>query len=374
MIPVVVGSSPINHPMSFFYTLAMNLLNCSINQIQKLLIQMQEKSFHATQIFKWIHQQCEDDFARMTNLPQSLRIKLAAQFSISTPKLINEKIASDGTIKWLLAVDEINKIETVFIPEENRYTLCVSSQAGCALNCHFCSTAQQGFNRNLTVAEIIGQLFFANARLKSKGISVTNVVMMGMGEPLTNYKAVTESMQIMLHDHAYGLSRRRVTLSTSGIVPRILDLAHDCPVSLAISLHASNNLIRSKIMPINDKHNIESLLNACNYYIPYSPRQFVTFEYVMLKNINDSVAHAQELSLLLQNINCKINLIPFNPFPQTNFQCSDNKQIQLFKDKLIKLSGKVVTVRKTRGDDVDAACGQLAGSILNKKVTKIYSN
>jgi 23S rRNA (adenine2503-C2)-methyltransferase len=346
----------------------MNLLDFSLKQMKDLLIEMQEKSFHALQLFKWIHQHFEDDFEQMSNLPKSLRAKLAEQYHISAPKLVAEKIASDGTIKWLLAVDDINKIEAVFIPEENRYTLCISSQAGCALNCHFCSTAQQGFNRNLTVAEIIGQLFFANQRLKPKGITITNVVMMGMGEPLTNYKAVVHAMHTMLDDNAYGLSRRRVTLSTSGIVPRILELAVDCPVSLAVSLHASNDQVRSQIMPINDKHNIESLLKACNHYIPYSPRQFITFEYVMLKGINDTIEHAKELSNLLKDISCKINLIPFNPFPKTNFECSDNKQIQIFKDRLIKLSGKVVTVRKTRGEDVDAACGQLAGSILNKKV------
>ena len=346
----------------------MNLLNCSFKQLQDILVGMQEKPFHANQLFRWMHQHFIDDFEQMTNLPKSLRAKLAEQYNITTPQLVSEKIASDGTIKWLLAVDAVNKIETVFIPEESRYTLCISSQAGCALNCHFCSTAQQGFNRNLTIAEIIGQLFFANQSLKPRGITITNVVMMGMGEPLTNYKAVVHAMQTMLHDHAYGLSRRRVTLSTSGIVPRIIDLATDCPVSLAISIHASNDEVRSKIMPINDKHNIEELLNACMHYIPYSPRHFVTFEYVMLKDINDSLTHAKELAKLLYNVPCKVNLIPFNPFPQTDFVCSDSKQINIFKEALIKHSKKVVTVRKTRGEDVDAACGQLAGSILNKKV------
>ena len=345
----------------------MNLLNYSLNDLENLLLKMQENKFHATQIFQWIHQHYENNFNNMTNLPQKLRNKLIADFSISTPQLITEKIAQDGTIKWLLAVDDINKIETVFIPETNRYTLCISSQAGCALNCHFCSTAQQGFNRNLTVAEIIGQLFFANQQLKSSGIKITNVVMMGMGEPLTNYKSVVAAINIMLNDHGYGLSKRRVTISTSGISPRIIDLAQQAPVSLAVSLHAAKDEVRTKIMPINNKYNIESLLTACKYYIPYSPRKFITFEYVMLDNINDRVEDAKSLANLINDISCKINLIPFNPFPQTNFKCSDSKAIQQFKDTIVKLTGKVVTIRKTRGEDVDAACGQLAGSILNKK-------
>jgi 23S rRNA (adenine2503-C2)-methyltransferase len=330
---------------------------------------------------KWIHQRGEPDFDAMTDIAKSFRQKLALDAAVTPPALMAEQIAKDGTRKWLLDVGTGNGVEAVFIPEDDRGTLCVSSQVGCALDCGFCSTARQGFNRNLSTAEIIGQLWWANrrmsldaSRLGDAGLVdnrngdtriVSNVVMMGMGEPLANYDNVVAAMKLMLDDNAYGLSRRRVTLSTSGIVPAIDRLREDCPVALAVSLHAPNDRIRDDIVPINKKYPLHQLLAACTRYLEKAPRDFITFEYVMLDGINDSVENARELVALVRDVPCKFNLIPFNPFPNAGFKRSTRDAILRFRDILIN-AGYVATVRKTRGDDIDAACGQLAGQVLDK--------
>ncbi|MBY0445793.1 MAG: 23S rRNA (adenine(2503)-C(2))-methyltransferase RlmN, partial [Burkholderiales bacterium] len=330
---------------------------------------------------KWIHQRGEPDFDAMTDIAKSFRQKLALDAAVTPPGLMAEQIAKDGTRKWLLDVGTGNGVEAVFIPEDDRGTLCVSSQVGCALDCGFCSTARQGFNRNLSTAEIIGQLWWANrrmsldaSRLGDAGLAdnrngdtriVSNVVMMGMGEPLANYDNVVAAMKLMLDDNAYGLSRRRVTLSTSGIVPAIDRLREDCPVALAVSLHAPNDRIRDDIVPINKKYPLHQLLAACTRYLEKAPRDFITFEYVMLDGINDSVENARELVALVRDVPCKFNLIPFNPFPNSGFKRSQRDAILRFRDILIN-AGYIATVRKTRGDDIDAACGQLAGQVLDK--------
>lgn len=359
-----------------------NLLGYDLVQMKAFFTEIGEQPFRAVQVIKWIHQYGVDDFSKMTNVSKVLRSKLADVAHVTPPEIIMEQKASDGTIKWLMRLDSGNSIETVFIPEDNRGTLCVSSQIGCALDCGFCSTAKQGFNRNLTAAEIIAQLWLANKALNQfafdeEGVSlqkvqdsrhrvITNVVLMGMGEPLLNVDNVVAAVHLMLEDHAYGLSKRRVTISTAGVVPALKRLREECDVSLAISLHASNDRIRDQIVPLNKKYPISELLAACQFYFKGNTKkkQF-TIEYVMLAGINDSEKSAYELAVLLKNLPCKINLIPFNPFPGSEFSCSKMQVIDHFKDILYK-AGYVVVVRKTRGDDIDAACGQLAGRIKDK--------
>ena len=345
-----------------------NLLNYTLDDLIKYFESIGEKKFRAIQVFRWMHVYGVGNFDEMTDIAKSLRTKLQEIAEILVPELVSEQLATDGVYKWALSVGNGNKIEAVFIPEENRGTLCISSQVGCALECQFCSTARQGFNRNLTTGEIVGQLWWANRRLGKdpRGEKIiTNVVMMGMGEPLANYDNVIKAMQIMLNDNAYNLSRKKLTLSTSGMVPALDKLGVDCPVSLAVSLHASNNEVRDKIIPLNKKYPIEELLASCKRYLSHSPKEFVTFEYVMLKGVNDDLAYAHELILLIKSLNCKFNLIPFNPFPNSGFLGSDWSQILKFQ-KILQNSGIVTTVRKTRGEDIDAACGQLVGKVVDK--------
>lgn len=323
---------------------------------------------------RWVHHFGVTDLDQMTDIAKVLREKLRVETSFTLPDVQLEQISDDGTRKWLIGTDTANSIETVFIPEDDRGTLCVSSQVGCALECTFCSTGRQGFNRNLSVSEIIGQLWIANKSLRqadgydmlpaSERI-ISNVVMMGMGEPLANYDNVVTAMQIMLDDSAYGLSRRRVTLSTSGLVPAMDRLKEDCPVALAVSLHAPNDALRDVIVPINKKYPIKELMAACERYLVKAPRDFVTFEYVMLDGVNDLPEHAHQLLDIVRHVPCKFNLIPFNPFPNSGYETSKPSHIRVFRDILMQ-AGYVVTVRKTRGEDIDAACGQLAGKVLDK--------
>ncbi|HEX3098808.1 MAG TPA: 23S rRNA (adenine(2503)-C(2))-methyltransferase RlmN [Usitatibacter sp.] len=338
-----------------------NLLDLTLPRLTEWFAAQGEKPFRAKQVFRWIHQRGVGDFDAMTDLAKSLREKLRASAEVRAPAVLSEHRSEDGTVKWLYDVGTGNGIETVFIPEDDRGTLCVSSQVGCALACGFCSTGRQGFNRDLAVAEIIGQVWQAARR----GLRVTNVVMMGMGEPLNNFEPVVDAMSIMLDDHAYGLSRRRVTLSTSGVVPQIRKLKDALPVALAVSLHAPNDAIRSRIMPVNDAYPIATLLDACRDYLEAAPRDFITFEYVMLKGVNDAPDHARELAKLLSTIPSKVNLIPFNPFPDSGFEVTHPDRVRLFQ-KILLDAGFVATVRKTRGDDIDAACGQLAGQVVNR--------
>jgi 23S rRNA (adenine2503-C2)-methyltransferase len=360
-----------------------NLLNYNQPQLADYFASIGEKPFRAKQLMRWMHHFGVHDFTQMTDIAKPLREKLAVETEITLPNVQLEQISNDGTRKWLIGVNNkvtddkngvANSIETVFIPEDDRGTLCISSQVGCALACTFCSTGAQGFNRNLSVAEIIGQLAIANKSLRSESgydlLSandriISNVVMMGMGEPLANYDNVVTAMQIMLDDSAYGLSRRRVTLSTSGIVPVMDKLKEDCPVALAVSLHAPNDALRDVLVPINKVHPIADLMAACNRYLERAPRDFVTFEYVMLDGVNDTVEHAHELLKVIKNVPCKLNLIPFNPFPNSGYATSKPSHIRVFRDILMQ-AGYIVTVRKTRGDDIDAACGQLAGKVQDK--------
>lgn len=331
-----------------------------------------EKSFRAKQLQRWIHQSGASDFGEMTDLAKSLREKLATRANIQAPAVITDHLSSDGTRKWLVDVGKGNAVETVYIPEETRGTLCVSSQAGCAVNCRFCSTGKQGFSRNLTAGEIIGQLWMAEfAMRKQLGRGpkddrvITNVVMMGMGEPLLNYDAVVPALSLMLDDNAYGLSRRRVTVSTSGVVPMMDRLARDVPVALAVSLHASNDALRDVLVPLNKKYPLAELMAACRRYLEFAPRDFITFEYCMLDGVNDTVEHARELLRVVADVPCKFNLIPFNPFPESGLKRSNNEQIRRFSQVLLD-AGIVTTIRKTRGDDIDAACGQLAGEVKDR--------
>ncbi|MEQ1673954.1 MAG: 23S rRNA (adenine(2503)-C(2))-methyltransferase RlmN [Candidatus Nitrotoga sp.] len=345
-----------------------NLLNFDAQQMTDWFAAQGEKPFRARQVLRWIHKNGESDFSAMTDLAASLREKLQRDACITAPTVVREELSSDGTRKWLLNVGTGNAIETVFIPEAERGTLCVSTQAGCALDCSFCSTGKQGFNRNLSVAEIIGQLWWANRQMgkDADGLwPVSNVVLMGMGEPLLNFNNTVSALRLMLDDHAYGLSRRRVTLSTSGIVPVMDKLRDECPVALAVSLHAPNNALRDVLVPINKKYPLDLLMAACQRYLEKAPRDFITFEYVMLRGVNDSVQLAHELIELVRDVPCKLNLIPFNPFPQTHYQRSDKDTIQRFRDVLMQ-ADIVTTTRKTRGDDIDAACGQLAGQVQDK--------
>ena len=331
-------------------------------------MELGEKPFRARQIMNWIYRRGVGDFEEMTDLSQKLRQRLAEVAEIRVPRIVMEQHSADGTRKWMLGMGRTQGIETVFIPEPSRGTLCISSQVGCVLDCSFCSTAQQGFNRNLSTAEIVGQVWLANREM---GYSpdgdriVTNVVLMGMGEPLANYRAVIPALHVFLDDFGFGLSRRRVTLSTSGIVPMIERLGQDCNVALAVSLHAPDDDLRNEIVPINKLHPIAELLDACWTYAKKHANRFITFEYVMLRGVNDSLAHADELVELLKNKPAKVNLIPFNPFPGTIFKRSSADTIQHFQNRL-RQRGLVATTRKTRGDDIDAACGQLAGKVSDR--------
>lgn len=346
-----------------------NLLDFDGAGLAHYLQGLGEKPFRAKQLLRWVHRGGEGEFGRMSDIAKGLRATLEQHAVVAAPAVISDSTAADGTRKWLMDVGANNAIETVFIPEVNRGTLCISSQAGCALDCAFCSTGKQGFNRNLTTAEIIGQLWHANRSLgagQSGGDrAVTNVVMMGMGEPLLNFEAMLPALRLMLDDHAYGLSRRRVTVSTSGIVPLIDRLAAECPVALAVSLHAPTDALRDQLMPINRKYPIAELLAACRRYLDRAPRDFITFEYVMLAGVNDSDAQADALIALMNTVSSKVNLIPFNPFPRAGFGRSAPAVIARFNDRL-NAAGIVTTTRKTRGDDIDAACGQLAGLVQDK--------
>ena len=344
-----------------------NLLNFDLAALTQHFAEMGEKPFRAKQVMRWMHQSGASSFDDMTDLAKSLRVKLNEQACIGVPDLMVSQQSLDGTRKWLLDVGTGNGVETVFIPEAERGTLCISSQVGCALECTFCSTGRQGFNRNLSTSEIIGQLWWAN---KAMGVTpknervISNVVMMGMGEPLANFDNVV-ALSIMLDDHGYGLSRRRVTVSTSGMVPQMDRLKDVMPVALAVSLHASNDAVRDEIVPLNKKYPLKSLMAACQRYLVKAPRDFITFEYVMLDGINDKAQHARELIELVRDVPCKFNLIPFNPFPNSGYERSSNENIRVFRD-ILQQAGFVVTVRKTRGDDIDAACGQLAGQVQDK--------
>ena len=348
-----------------------NLLGLDADGLAAFFASIGEKPFRAKQVQRWIHRAGVSDFAAMTDLAKSLRDKLPGIAAIEGPRVKADSTAADGTRKWLLDVGAGNGIETVFIPETHRGTLCISSQAGCALDCKFCSTGKQGFNRNLTTAEIIGQLWHANRALaaapeaKPGERTVTNVVMMGMGEPLLNYDAVVPALRLMLDDNAYGLSRRRVTVSTSGIVPLIDRLGEECPVALAVSLHAPNDALRDELMPINRKYPLRELIGACRRYLDFAPRNFIMFEYVMLAGVNDTDRHADELIGLLSTVPAKVNLIPFNPFPHSGFARSSAETIRRFSERL-NTADLLTTTRKTRGDDIDAACGQLAGEVIDR--------
>ena len=357
-----------------------NLLEFDRDALAAFCEQLGEKRFRATQLFRWIHQKGASDFGQMSDLAKSLRDKLAGRAVIAAMPVISERASTDGTIKWLFDAGAGNAIETVFIPEDDRGTLCISSQAGCAVGCRFCSTGHQGFSRNLTTGEIIGQLWFAEHYLRKRRNlpegqrAITNIVMMGMGEPLQNYAAVVPALRMMLDDHGYGLSRRRVTVSTSGVVPMIERLRDDCAVALAVSLHAPNDALRDDLVPLNRKYPLRELLSACRGYLVKAPRDFITFEYCMLDGVNDSDAHARELLALVNDkhagIACKFNLIPFNPFPASGLTRSPNERVTAFA-RVLQEGGLIATVRKTRGDDIDAACGQLAGEVQDRTNAKV---
>ena len=348
--------------------MAENLLNFDAQQLTDWFATQGEKPFRARQVLRWIHKIGESDFTAMTDIANSLREKLQQQACVTAPAVQREELSNDGTRKWLLNVGTGNAIETVYIPEADRGTLCVSTQAGCALDCSFCSTGKQGFNRNLSVAEIVGQLWWANREIgkdKNGNWPISNVVFMGMGEPLLNFNNTVSALRLMLDDNAYGLSRRRVTVSTSGVVPAMDRLREECPVALAVSLHAPNDALRDELVPINQKYPLRELLAACNRYLESAPRDFITFEYVMLAGVNDSEKQARELVSLVRDVPCKFNLIPFNPIPQAPYQRSSAEAIRRFRDVLMHAE-IVTTTRKTRGDDIAGACGQLAGQVLDK--------
>lgn len=341
-----------------------NLLGLDRDGLERFFEAQGEKPFRVRQVLQWMHQRGEGDFGKMSDLARSLRDRLVAVASVQAPAIVGDTTAADGTRKWLLKVDGANAVEAVFIPETSRGTLCVSSQAGCVLDCAFCSTGKQGFNRNLTTAEIVGQLWLANRLLEGKR-PVTNVVMMGMGEPLLNLDNVIPALRVMLDDNAYGISRRRVTVSTAGVVPGIDRLREECPVALAVSLHAPNDALRDRLVPINRKYPLRELIAACNRYLDKAPRDFITFEYVMLEDVNDGEAHARELVAFSKKVSSKFNLIPFNPFPRSEFKRSSPERIRRFAE-VLQRGGLTVTTRKTRGDDIAAACGQLAGDVADR--------
>jgi len=353
-----------------------NLLDFDLDGLAVFCERLGEKRFRATQLFRWIHQKGAQDFDQMSDLAKSLREKLktCAQVQPLTP--ISRHDSADGTIKWLFDVGDGNAVETVFIPESDRGTLCISSQAGCAVGCRFCSTGHQGFSRNLTTGEILSQLWFAEHTLRKQFNTtervISNVVMMGMGEPLQNYSALVPALRSMLDDHGYGLSRRRVTVSTSGVVPMIDRLGEDCPVALAVSLHAPTDALRDNLVPLNRKYPLHELMDACRRYLAHAPRDFITFEYCMLDGVNDQPEHAQALIELVkpkrgagEPVPCKFNLIPFNPFPASGLTRSSAATVKAFAEQL-SAAGIITTVRKTRGDDIDAACGQLAGDVKDR--------
>lgn len=359
----------------------MNLMDYDHDGLREWFASLGEKPFRATQLVSWIHQHGETDFSAMTNLSKALRTRLSETAEILVPEVVYSQVSADGTRKWLLQVGGRpapesgvapafggNRIEMVFIPEESRGTLCISSQVGCSLDCSFCSTARQGFNRNLTTGEIIGQVWLARKLLAEQGIdgrAITNVVMMGMGEPLLNYKNLVPALRLMTDDYAYGLSKRRVTVSTAGVVPAINRLREDAEVALAVSLHASNDELRNRLVPINQKFPLAELLAACRAYLDGQHKRRITFEYVMLDGINDGLEHARELAVLLKGIPSKLNLIPFNPFPHSGYRRSSDAAIARFSEYL-QQQGYVATVRKTRGEDIDAACGQLVGQVADR--------
>jgi len=349
-----------------------NLLDLDQSALKAYCERVGEKSFRATQLFRWIHHRGVGNFDDMTDLARSLRAKLAGVAEIRPLRAITDKTSADGTRKWLFDVGQGNAVETVYIPEDDRATLCISSQAGCAVGCRFCSTGHQGFSRNLTTGEIIAQLWQAEHTMRAKlGLganerAISNVVMMGMGEPLQNYAQLVPALRMMLDDHGYGLSRRRVTVSTSGVVPMIDRLREDCPVALAVSLHAPDDALRDQLVPINKKYPIDELLGACERYLEAAPRDFITMEYCMLDGVNDSPAQARQLVDLVRNrLPVKFNLIPFNPFPESGLKRSSNARVLAFGEVLLE-AGLVTTIRKTRGDDIDAACGQLAGEVQDR--------
>ncbi len=354
--------------------MTVNLLDYDLEGLAVFCDRLGEKRYRAVQLFRWIHQRGATQFDEMSDLAKSLREKLKTTAHIKAIDVVSQHISSDGTIKWLFNVGGGDAVETVFIPEDGRGTLCISSQAGCAVGCRFCSTGHQGFSRNLTTGEITSQLWFAEhflrKHLNKDERQISNVVMMGMGEPLQNYSELLPALRTMLDDHGYGLSRRRVTVSTSGVVPMMDRLALDCPVALAVSLHAPDDALRSNLVPLNKKYPIAELLEACNRYLVHAPRDFITFEYCMLDGVNDQVEHANELIELVRKYSsggvwCKFNLIPFNPFPASGLIRSKPEQVKIFA-KILSDAGIVTTIRKTRGDDIDAACGQLAGDVKDR--------
>jgi len=356
-----------------------NLLNLSRSELRNFFQSIGEKPFRADQVMKWIHHSGVSDFSEMTNLGKPLRQKLTESAVIQAPNIIDKKFSKDGTRKWVLEIDRHNYVETVFIPGKTRGTLCVSSQVGCALDCSFCSTGKQGFQRDLNLSEIIGQVWIANKSFEEDPPDstkqtwaeserhITNVVMMGMGEPLLNFTPVVQAMELMKHDFGYGISKRRVTLSTSGVVPKMYELVKEIDVALAVSLHAPNDELRNELVPINKKYPLGELLEACRHYLSFfgEGRRRITMEYVLLAGVNDSEQHARQLSKLLKTVPSKINLIPFNSFPNSGYERPSVKVIERFRDVLVK-DGYVVTLRTTRGDDIDAACGQLVGKVLDR--------
>ncbi len=343
-----------------------NLLGFTQQQLNELFSQMGEKPYRTRQLMQWIYKRHEFDFDNMLNLSKTLRGKLKSIANINLPNVVEQNFATDGVIKWVVGLGEHNNIEMVYIPEKDRGTLCISSQVGCALACTFCSTGMQGFNRNLSTAEIISQVLIASKYLDSQNKRISNVVFMGMGEPLLNEEAVYDACDLLLDDLAFGLSRRKVTISTSGVVPAMLRMADRTNVSLAISLHAPDDKLRSELVPINEKYPINELLDACKNYLKAGDQErHILFEYVMLDRVNDSVDYANKLAKLLKGMSSKVNLIPFNPFPQTNYKTSKSSAIERFQD-ILHNSGIRTMTRRTRGEDVDAACGQLAGKVLDK--------
>lgn len=351
-----------------------NLIGLDYTALTELVAKWGHKPFRAKQLMNWIHQKGESNFSNMTNLANDFRKNLAEFAEISVPKELTKQVSTDGTTKWLFDVQNNNAIETVFIPEDDRGTLCISSQAGCTVACRFCSTGHQGFNRNLTTSEIIGQVWLARKEILNSSTDIqklpgdrviSNVVFMGMGEPLLNYDQVLPAVKMLVDQNAYGLSRRRVTVSTSGVIPFMDKLSQDCPVALAVSLHAPNDALRDQLISLNKKYPLKELIDACNRYIEFAPRDFITFEYIMLEDVNDTDIHANQLIEICREVKSKVNLIPFNPFPESGLKRSSSQRVKAFS-AILNDAGIVATTRKTRGDDIDAACGQLAGDIKDK--------
>jgi 23S rRNA (adenine2503-C2)-methyltransferase len=352
-----------------------NLLGLSKAELEAFVAELGSKPFRARQLMSWLYKRGEGDISAMTDLAKDFRAQLLERAEVKLPEIVTTQVASDGTRKWLLSGGNGQAYETVFIPEVDRGTLCISSQVGCVLDCSFCSTAQQGFNRNLSTAEIVGQVWLANRELGwqvGENRIITNIVLMGMGEPLANFRNVIPAIRIFLDDLGFDISRRRVTLSTSGLVPQIYKLAEEVNCALAVSLHAPNDELRNELVPINRKHNIAELLEACWHYLDEQNGRSVTFEYVMLDGVNDQPQHARELARLLRGKPAKLNLIPFNPFPGTQYRRSPQAAIEAFRDELMKRD-IIVTIRKTRGEDIDAACGQLAGKVTDRTIVRLGS-